>query len=185
MLIYLVSKNSGKLAAARYIFDRYGIELRPVDRDYPEIQADTSLEIARYTALAAAKDFGHPAVREDHSLFISALGLPGPFTSYFEKHIPALRLLELLRPYTDRTGFFEIATVYADPGGSTKEFIYRVPIHITTEERGTLQSGWSRLLVLEGESRTFAEYPETERLSVWSKNYEAIAVYVSQSGKAR
>lgn len=176
MEIYLVTRNTGKLMAAQHSFDGTGITLLPVGKDYPEIQADSSREIAHYTALAVARELGKPAVREDHSLFLNAWGIPGPFMNYFEKKIPATKLLTMLSGESDRTGYFEVATALAKPSGEIQEFSFRVPFSIATEERGTLQSGWNRIIVLEGEARTLAEYPETERLHIWSQNYDKIAV---------
>ena len=179
MDIYLVTRNSGKLAAAQSIFNPQGIRLCPTEKEYPEIQADTSLEIARQTAVLVAKELGQPAIREDHSLFINALHFPGPYTNYFEKNISSALLLQMMTGFQDRSGYFEIATVYAEPDGKTIEFVYRVPIILAQEERGEGQQGWSRLLMLEGEKQTFAEYPEKERLHVWAKNYQAVAQELS------
>lgn len=180
MWLYLITRNKGKLLAANSVFDKFGIQIKPVEKDYPEIQATSSLEIAKFTAIQAAQELQHGAIREDHSLFINALGIPGPYTSYIEKNLPAGKLLEILDGFSDRSGFFEIATVYAEPNGTTKEFVYQVPVEIATQEKGNLQSGWSRIIMLQGEHRTFAEYPETERTDVWNKNYKAIAEYLNQ-----
>jgi len=174
MEIYFVTRNTGKLLAAQRAFDGSGITLLPVEKDYPEIQADSSQEVARYTALAAAKELGKPAVREDHSIFLNAWGIPGPYMNYFEKKIPAAKLLAMLSRESDRTGYFEVATALAKPSGEVQEFSFRVPFSVATEEHGTLQSGWNRILILEGESRTLAEYPESERLHIWSQNYDKI-----------
>ncbi len=175
MDVYLVTKNAGKLMAAQNAFNGMEIKLLPVDKDYPEIQADSSLEIARYTACAAAKDFNKPAIREDHSLFLNAFGIPGPYMNYFEKKMPANKILELLSTHTDRTGYFEVATVYAEPSGETLECTFQVPFTMAFEERGDLQKGWNRILILDNETRTLAEYPETERLHIWNRNYKKIA----------
>ncbi len=175
MAIYIITKNPGKKSAALSIFKPLGIEVEFVDKEYLEIQADTSLEIARYGAVQAARDLGQPAIREDHSLFIHALNFPGPYTNYFEKRISCLQLLQLMSQTSDRSGHFELALVYAEPNGKTKDFIFTVPITLSTEERGTLLSGWARLLMLEGDTRTLAEYPEAERTHVWNKNYQDIA----------
>ena len=181
MKIYLSTHNPGKIKAAKSVFDKYGIEVFIVEKDYSEIQADSSLEIAKHSAIQAAKDLGVPVVREDHSLFINALSFPGPYTNYFEKRISAPKLLEWLKNYDDRDGYFEIAAVYARPDGSFKEFIYQVPITVSTKETGELQNGWARVLMLKGDTRTFAEYDEQERLNVWNKNYEAIAEYLKEN----
>lgn len=178
MKIYLSTRNPGKIKAAKSVFDKYNMEILLVEKEYPEIQADSSLEVAKYSAIQAAKDLGVPVVREDHSLFINALKFPGPYTNYFEKYISASMLLEWLKKYDDRDGYFEISAVYAKPNGSVNEFTYKVPITIALEEKGELQKGWARVLMLKNDLRTFAEYPEQERVSVWNKNYQAIATYI-------
>jgi non-canonical purine NTP pyrophosphatase (RdgB/HAM1 family) len=183
MKIYLSTHNPGKIKAAKSVFDKYNIEVLLVEKDYPEIQADSSLEVAKCSAIQTAKELGIPIIREDHSLYINALKFPGPYTNYFEKKISSAILLEWLKNYNDRSGYFEIAAVYAKPDGSFKEFVYQVPITISLEERGELQKGWARVLMLENDKRTFAEYPEQERVSAWNKNYQAIALYLKEEIK--
>ena len=177
--LYLATRNRGKLAAAQTVFDRYGIQLKPIDKDYPEIQADTSLEIAKHKALEAAKELNAPVIREDHSLFIHALGFPGPYTGFIERHLSAKKLLEILENYTDRTGHFELAAVYALPDGEFKSFVYEVPVEFSKSPRGELQTGWATVLCVPGSKLTFAEYSESGRFHLWSKNYEAIGALIS------
>jgi inosine/xanthosine triphosphate pyrophosphatase family protein len=177
--IYLVSRNPGKLMAANSIFGQYGITLLPVEKDYPEIQADSSLEIARHTALQAAEDLNAPAVREDHSLFINALGIPGPFTNYIEKKIPAQRLAEIIKLLGDNSGYFEVATVYAEPDGKTFEYVFQVPMTFGGEIKGENPKGWNGLIRLLDETRAITEYPEEERLHIWSQGYQQVAKYLS------
>lgn len=178
MSIYLVTKNEGKVKAANSVFLPVGVELKPVERDYPEIQADTSLEIAKHTALEAAKELNTPAIREDHSLYIHALGIPGPFTAYIERKIPTEKLLELLSHYSDRTGHFEVATVYAEPDGTTFEHTFEVPMTFGTESKGENPKGWNGLIRLGEETRAITEYPEEERLNIWNQGYQKVADYL-------
>ncbi len=179
-IIYLVTKNPGKLMAAKSAFDKYGIKIITSDKDYSEIQAETSLEIARFTALQAAKELNSPAIREDHSLFIHSLGIPGPYTNYIEKKIPAEKLLEILKNFSDRTGHFEIATVYAEPGGKTFEFVFQIPITFGEEIKGDNLRGWNSLIRIGDETRAIAGYPEEERLHIWNQGYEAVAKYIAK-----
>jgi XTP/dITP diphosphohydrolase len=178
MNIYLVTKNEGKVKAANSVFIPVNVELEPVEKDYPEIQADTSLEIARHTALEAAKELNAPAIREDHSLFIHALGIPGPYTAYIERKITAERLLELLSHYSDRTGHFEVATVYAEPSGETFEYTFEVPMTFGTESKGENPRGWNGLIRLGDETRAITEYPEEERLQIWNQGYQKVAEHL-------
>ncbi|MFY9493533.1 MAG: non-canonical purine NTP pyrophosphatase [Minisyncoccia bacterium] len=183
MKIYLVTKNTGKLLVAKSIFNKRNITLLQIKKDYPEIQADDGLKIARHTALQAAKELGTPAIREDHSLYINALGIPGPYMNYFEKKITAADILKILKNFKDRSGYFEVATVYGKPNGETKEYSFRVPFSIAKKERGDLQAGWTRIIILKGERRTLAEYPESERVNIWNKNYLKIADYLTKSAR--
>jgi len=172
-IIYLVTKNPGKLMAAKSVFDKYGIRVEKVEKEYPEIQADTSLEIARFTALQAARDLNAPVIREDHSLFIHALGIPGPYTNYVEKKIPAPKLAKLLTLLNDRTGHFEVATVYAQPDGKTFEYVFQVPMSFGKEIKGENPKGWNGLIRLYNEERAISEC-----LHIWNQGYERVAKYL-------
>ena len=175
MKVNIITKNPSKILAAENLFSRYNIETVFIKKDYPEIQTDTSIEIAKFTALQAAKEFDIPIIREDHSFFLNAWGIPGPYMNYFERKLPVKKLLEIMSNESDRTGYFEVATAHAYPNDSVKEYVFQVPIKIALEEKGKLQSGWNRVIQFKNETRTFAEYPERERLGVWEKNYQAIA----------
>jgi XTP/dITP diphosphohydrolase len=176
--IYLITKNPGKLMAAKSAFDKYDIKIITPDKYYPEIQADTSLEVARVIALQAAKELNSPVVREDHSLFIHALGVPGPYTNYIEKKISVEKLLEILKNFSDRTGHFEIATVYAEPDGKVFEYVFQVPVTFGEEIKGNNSKGWNGLIRIGDETRAITEYPEEERLHIWNQGYEAVARYI-------
>ena len=152
MIIYLVTRNPGKLLAAKSIFDKYNIKIQTVEKNYPEIQADTSLEIARHTAMQAAKELSNPAIREDHSLFIEALGIPGPYTNYIEKRIPAEKLAFLIKQLNNNRGYFEVATVLAYPNGKTFEHA-QIPITLQKSLKEN-SKGWDGLIRL---------YDETEQ----------------------
>lgn len=162
--------------AAKTAFSQFGIKVSQIKKNFPEIQADTSLEIAKFTALQAAEELKLPVVREDHSLFISALGIPGPYTSFIEKHLPVEKLLKILETQKDRGGYFEIATVYAEPDSLTKEYVYKVPVSFKKEIKvPDPRGGWNGIIRLNGEERAFTEYPEKERIETWTKNYIALA----------
>lgn len=183
MTINIITKNPGKKLAIRKAFEDYEFDINFIEKNYPEIQGETSLEIARFTALQAAKELNIPVIREDHSLFINALGIPGPYSNYIEKKISSKKLLEILKNKKNRSGYFEVATVYAEPNGFTKEYTFKVSIDIASKEKGELQKGWARIIKLKNEKRTLAEYPEKERLEIWNKNYKLIAQWLETKKK--
>lgn len=184
MTVYLLTKNSGKIEVANSVFSAYGIEVKSIEKKYPEIQADSSITIARHAAEEAAREFNVPVVREDHSLFIHAWGIPGPYTNYIEKHLPVEKLLLLMEHESDRTGHFELALAYATPDGTVNEFIYSVPIRIKDKiEVKDSRGGWDSVLCLESEPRAFTEYPNEERMTVWSRNYIEVAKLLKAAGE--
>lgn len=181
MNICLVTRNTGKIKAAKSVFDKYNIKICGIDKDYPEIQASTSLEVAKYTAIEASKDLNSPVIREDHSLFIHALNLPGPYTAYIEKMLPVEKVIEICQKFGDNTGHFEVASVIAFPNGETYEYVFQIPMTFGSEIKGENRQGWNGIIRLLNEKRAITEYPEEERLHIWNQGYEKIAKYLSKN----
>ncbi len=177
MKVGVITKNPGKIKIVEHVFPKYGIDFEFIGREFPEIQAATSKEIAEFTAKAASKALNMPVVREDASLYIRSLGFPGPFTAYLEKMISAQKLLKILAPFKDRSGFFECAVAFCQPDKNPITFVERFEIEINAEESGNLVpvKAWDRILKFKGETRTFAQYPIEERIYIWAKPYEKLA----------
>lgn len=177
--IYLITGNVGKIAAANTTFKQFDIEALPLDLDLPEIQAATSQEIANHAALEAFSRTGKPVIREDHSFFIDELQIPGPFMAFMDKKVSVAKLLKILDTLSSRDGHFELAAAYVDASGDLHEFSYQVPVEFTREPKGDINQRWERIIKFKDSDRVFAEYPESERSEVWSKNYEQIAKLIS------
>ncbi len=179
MKIYLVTRNPGKIMAANSVFNKYNIELSGVEKDYVEIQASTSLEIAKYTALEAAKELNAPAIREDHSLFIHALNLPGQYTAYIEKTLPVEKVIKICPNFGDNTGHFEVASVVGFPDGLSFEYVFQVSVTFGSEVKGENSHCWNGIIRLLDEKRAITEYPEEERLHIWNQGYEKLAQHIA------
>ncbi len=178
--VNLMTRNQGKILAANSAFSKYAIEVRSLDFDIPEIQADTSIEIARYAVEKAWEKFHEPVIREDHSLFIDELGMPGPYMAYIEKHIDLDHLIKILKILDSRKGHWNVGTAFMDKVGKLHEFSFDVPIVFELEPKGKEINSWIRLVRFENETRVLTEYPEEERLHVWNVNYEKIAKLISE-----
>ena len=46
------------------------------------------------------------------------------------------------------------------------------------EPKGDNPKGWNGLIRLNNEEKAITEYPETERLHIWSQGYETVAKYL-------
>jgi non-canonical purine NTP pyrophosphatase (RdgB/HAM1 family) len=173
--VYLITGNSEKLESARHAFKDTGLDLEQLDVDIPEVQADSSLEVARHTVEQVVDDYDVPVIREDHSVYLNAFpGFPGPYMSYFDQKLPVQKLLDMLEGADDRTGYFEISAVVGMPDNSLKEYSFQIPIEITEEPRGT-QGNWNRVMKLPEKERTFSETDSSSRIEIWNQNYRRIA----------
>ncbi|HCH34922.1 MAG: Non-canonical purine NTP pyrophosphatase [Candidatus Saccharibacteria bacterium GW2011_GWC2_48_9] len=179
--VHLLTGNLGKIKAANHIFNKYGIEVHPLALDIPEIQADTSLDVAVDMVKKAFNLTGKAVIREDHSFYIDELGIPGPFMAYVDKRVSTDSLLKILNTLSSRTGYFELSAAFADEDGKVSEFSYKVPIEFALEPKGDESQRWERLIKFPNDTKVFAEYNESERVSTWSKNYEQIAQMISIS----
>jgi XTP/dITP diphosphohydrolase len=173
--VHLLTGNPDKIKAANLIFNKHEVEVLPLGLDIPEIQANTSAEIARSMVERAYKMTGKPTIREDHSFYIKELGFPGPFMAYTDKTISPQQLLKILDTLESREAYFELGAAYCDKSGKVHEFSYQVPIMMSTEIRGTDKLRWERLMMFPGDTQTFAELDADDRMEVWTKNYDAIA----------
>ena len=173
--IYLLTKNKGKLLAAEKVFNKFGIEIGSLDKEFPEIQEFSSINIAKFSAEGASKEFNVPVLREDHSLYIEALEyFPGPFTAFFDKKMNVKILLRMLKNFENRNAEMELGAALAIPNHKTIESIYRVPLEISKETKGE-KGNWDKILKLRENDKTFSETPETENIDIWNKNYEILA----------
>jgi non-canonical purine NTP pyrophosphatase (RdgB/HAM1 family) len=175
--IFLITGNPEKLKFAGKAFERTNIQLEQIDPDYREIQASSSLEVARHTVEKFIGQYDRPVIREDHSLYLDAIpGFPGPYLGYFDERLDAEKLLELVEG-EKRTGYFEVGTVLGLSNGEIKEYSFQVPVKITEEISGE-NGNWDRVLKLENSDKTFAESSSDDRAEIWNQNFRKIARYL-------
>lgn len=175
--VYLLTESDSKITAARAALEPE-FTVVPVAPDVPEIQAETSIEVARHQAIAAARLLQVPVVREDHQTSFAALNdMPGPFAAYFERALPVERLLDLLEG-RDRSAHWVLAMAYATPDGECVTFEHRVEFTLALEPRGHHGTSWNRAMVPVGEHRTLAEYDAAERLPMFAVNYERLKAHL-------
>lgn len=176
MNIVIIANNQDRRELIQRIFADTDISLTFVNNDEPEIQADSSREIAKQTALKYAVTHNTIAIREDHSLYLNYVyPFPGPYLAYFDKHMSVDTLLEMFQNAQDRSGVFIIEAVVACPDGSVHYYSHEVPITLATEKSNGL-GNFPRVLKLYNEELTFAEKKEKAipLSNVWIQNYVSI-----------
>lgn len=125
MKINFVTANKMKFEIARAYFEQLSgdYELIQCEIDTPEIQDESVEEIARQSAIWAAKETGEPCIKMDVGFFISALnGFPGPFVKYANGWLTQDDFLKLMENKDDRRAYFEDATAIGYPDGTSEVF---------------------------------------------------------------
>ena len=157
MNIVVIANNRDRRELIRKIFADTDISLTFVNHDEPEIQADSSREIAKRTAWKYAAAHHTIAIREHHALYLNHIHpFPGPYLAYFDQHMSPDTLLAMLQNAQDRSGVFMVETVVACPDGSVHHYTHEIPVTVATEKSdGT--GCFPRVLKLKNEELTFAE----------------------------
>ena len=128
MKINFVTTNKLKFEIAKSFFEKLSgeYELLQLAIDTPEIQDESVEEIARQSAVWAAKETNEPCIKMDVGFFIAALnGFPGPFVKYVNDWLNQDDFLKLMQDKDDRSAYFEDATAIGYPDGSSKVFNLR------------------------------------------------------------
>lgn len=176
MNIVVIANNRDRRTLIQRIFADTDISITFVDNDEPEIQADSSREIAKQTALKYAFAHHTIAIREDHALYLNHVyPFPGPYHAYFDKHMSVDTLLDMFRNAQDRSGVFIIETVVACPDGSVHHYTHEIPVTLATEKSGG-SGNFARVLKFSSEELTFAEKKEKAipLSDEWVRNYVLI-----------
>ena len=176
--VYFATSSSSRLAAAKQIFWKKGIIVKPLPKTYTETQGKTGKEIAQATARQAAREYRLPVMREYKSLFLEALGgFPGPYLHHFHKEISAEKLLDIMKNHQEKKGLFVIDTVLSFPEGELIEANTNIGIKIAGKLKGNT-GNWEKVLIRQESDKTFAEERDKESeefKEIFSKNLKEIA----------
>lgn len=170
MQVNFVTGNQYKFEnAARYFNRLEGYDLVQLDLDTPEIQADTSEEIAMSSAIWAAKEKNEPCVKMDVSFHIEALrGFPGPYIKQINKWLTAEDMQRLLGTEENRRACFLLSLAIAWPDEQVESFTHRVDGTLASRKMQTA-AGWviDTLFVPEGFQKPLSELEKSQTEKVW------------------
>ncbi len=171
-----ITKNKGKVKELRAKVKASPIKITHIESSYPELQADTLVEVSKH-ALQYCKEFCDPPfIIEDSGLFIDDLaGFPGPYSAYAFKTIGCNGLLKLAEERT-KARFKSVIGVYY---GDIKLFQGTVD-GILVNPRGTMGFGFDPIFEYKG--RTFAEM-DTEEKNLLSHRSKSMNKFIKWTQK--
>lgn len=166
-----VTSNKGKL---REIIDILGINLNNQAIDLPELQLDTSDQVAIYKAKEAAKRIGGPVLIDDTALHFNALhGLPGAYIRAFTDKLTPLEISKILDGFDDKSAYVTCSIGFcAGPDAEPVVFTGRVDGTIV-RPRGDGGFGFDPIFQPKGEEQTYAELP-SDKKNALSHRYLAL-----------
>ena len=159
MKITFVTGNEGKQAEVSAMLPCQVIQR---DMGYPEIQADTLQDVARYGLDWLRSRIDGPFMLEDAGLFIEELqGFPGVYSSYVYRTIGNQGILRLLKDADLRDAVFRSVIGLYD--GEIHFFIGECQGSIAREMRGKHGFGYDPIFMPAGGQQTFAEMAPAEK----------------------
>ena len=186
MKVNYVTTNKMKFEIAKAYFEKIDgdYELVECAIETPEVQDVSVEEIARQSALWAARKTGKPCIKLDVGCFIPILnGFPGPFVKYINDWLTQEDYLALLRDKSDRKAYFEGSLAIAYPDGETKVFSQKVFGSIASISDPSA-SRWpmDALFIPDGYPYTLGKMTDDEQVRFWGDgNWPALVEYLEYS----
>ena len=171
--LVLATKNKGKIAEFRELFEGMSVSLKSLDDFGPipevvedgETFEDNAVKKARFTA----RVLGFPAIADDSGLVVEALeGRPGVYSSrYAGDHATDLdnnlKLLKDMEDIKDRKAYFLCVLAIAVPRGPALIYEGKCNGIITHDMRGGQGFGYDPLFYHPPSGKTFAEMSSEEK----------------------
>ncbi len=168
--LYFITGNKGKFSEAKKKFSELNIKIIQRDLGYPEIQADSLEDVARFGADDIQKRFNKPFFLEDAGLFIDSLnGFPGVYSAYVFYKIGCSGILKLMEGLEDdtRKASFRSVIAYKEPDRDPVLFIGESYGVISKKPKGENGFGYDPIFIPEKGIKTFAQM-ETEEKNQYS-----------------
>ncbi len=157
--MFFITGNKHKYEEAKIIV---GNDIEMLSISYPEIQADTPEEVARYGIEYLKERIDGDFFIEDSGLFIEALnGFPGVYSSYVFRTIGNEGILKLMEGVEKRKAQFVSVVGYYD--GDIHIFRGESKGVIAYEIKGSEGFGYDPIFIPEGDKRTFGEMKREEK----------------------
>ena len=186
---FFVTGNVHKFNEARLILGEYKVATAMLKIEAVEIQDDSLENIAKASAMDAAKNCSFAIIVEDAGLFIEALnGFPGPYSSYVYRTIGTRGILKLMENIEKRDAHFQSVVAFGSPEEAPKCFHGEAKGKISQEERGSLGFGFDPIFEPSGSGkRTFAEMttPEKNEHSHRAEALRKFAKWYTSASKRR
>jgi len=157
--------------------ERLGFRLERLDLDLAEPQAIEPADVVEAKAREAYGRLARPVLVEDSGLSLDAWkGFPGALVKWLERSAGVAAIPRMLAAFEERGATATCALAYFD-GAVLVTALGRSRGTIAPAPRGGGGFGWDTVFVPEGDTRTFAEMPgsDKDRVSHRRRAWEDLA----------
>ena len=146
----------------------------------PEIQSQSTQEVARFSAEYAYKKINLPVITMDVGFYITAFnGFPGTYVKSFNGSFSPERILNMFADSDSREAYFEDTVVVMINEKESQTFTKKIYGEIALESCG--KDCWSidSIFVPQGYNKVIGLMSDVEKLSVWKEgNWDKVADYL-------
>jgi XTP/dITP diphosphohydrolase len=183
MKLRFVSRNEHKLAEAKVILERVGLEVVALKETIEELQTIDASRLVRDKAFRAFSKIGRPLFVEHTGLRLKVLnGLPGGLTQVFWDALQADKMSGLFGSDEESTVEAVTDLCYVD-GQQFYEFKGAILGRISKEPRGPKDFQWDCVFIPDKSKQTFAEMgsDEKNKISMRRVALDQFAEFLRQS----
>lgn len=179
MTIYYITGNDSKFLTAKGYFEPLGVEIVQKKLDIPEIQSDSTQEIAADKANKAFLELKHSLIVNDSGWYITALhGFPAAYMKLVNHCFVAQDFLNLMQDKDNREVVLKQVVVAVDESGTKTIFSHETKGQILREARGGGTNGFDQVASLT-QGMTLAEERDRKKaialdaeINLWQDVYE-------------
>lgn len=180
--IIYITGNRFKVLTASKILEPLGFYIEAKKLDYPEIQADSIEEVAKYSSKYASDFLKESTLKNDSGLVIPALkDFPSMYSKYVENTIGEEGILKLMSNIKNRKAYFLEVLAYTEKGKEPITFVSKTDGSIAFESSGEYGWGYDKIFIPKGEKITLSNFEDDVRWKFWKDDaYNELAVYLSR-----
>ncbi len=181
--IVYVTGNQLKVDYLKSIINSNQFEVVAKKMDCPEIQSDSILEVAAFSAKWACNELKTDVLKNDSGLVIPALnGFPSAYSKYVEQTLGAEGILKLMEGKENREAYYLDAFAYCEVGKEPKVFVSKSHGYIATEKSGSFGNEYDTIFVPQGKTKTMANMTYEEFLTCFNDDAaNALFAYLKQN----
>ncbi len=121
--ITLATGNQRKVESLQKAVAPYGYKIEITKVEFPEIQSNTTAEIAAFAAKWVSERIKKPCVKMDSGFFIKEFGsFPGVYVRWVDEGLGVERFFDIVKNTENKKAMITCSVAYCEPGGKPVTF---------------------------------------------------------------